>query len=279
MTWRPSSIRNWIVSGLLVVVALALSTCALRASAQTVTTSVQGGAEVWPHADRAYQNRLSAAGTVTARMGALRIEAWMRAIAWGASDAKRLGSVLSAEALRVIERRHGLAFYVQKKGLQLGPAIHRRAVHHIWRHKAQEGRHDHFPGSWQIGRRGCNGKATPSHPAGEACPSIGYWDGVRTMVGYEGHGFDVRVLGPLWTWKESLTLPWPSLIWKTSYESGPWTLRADGRAFGHVEWALDVEVRRELIGPVELGIAAGQVASPIWTEDNLQRITTTIIID
>jgi len=258
------------------LVAVLLGWLVAECRGQSVETDVQAQVEVWTSSERCYRNRLAAEAGATGRWGPVRARAFMDVIWWGACDAKVAGSLLNAEAGRVVERRHGAELYVQQWGVQLGGTIRRRAVHHIWRRKD---RHPWFPGNWEIGRRGCNGEATPSHPVGDGCPSIGYADGLRPRAGYEGDGLDVVLYGPLWSWKDSLTLPWSDWIARAVYDRGPWTTSVEARWGGPADWSVDGGLRREVIGPVELGIRVGQVASPIWTDDNLQRLTTTITID
>lgn len=268
--WQKTA--PWLAVAVLLVWGILAVRCAVG---QTVTSDVGAMVEVWTGPEDKWQNRMQVRGQVLGKWGPLRLRVWMSGVWWGASDAKIAGSLLNAEAGRVLERRHGASVYGQWGGLQVGATVHRRAVHHIWRHKS---RHRYFPGSWQIGRRGCNGASTPSYPPGQGCPSIGYWDGVRPQVGYEGHGWDVRLRGPLVRWK-TLTLPWPRWMGTASYETGAWTVTAEGRVGGPAGWSADFGVRRELIGPVEIGLRAGQVALPVWTENTIRRISTTITLD
>jgi hypothetical protein len=253
--------RRWIRRLVYLVAVLVLLWGAYSvAVAQTLTGEARGSVAVWAEHARCTQHAMTGEAQGTARLGVLFAEGFLSVKWWGACDAKIPSSPLNAEAGKVIERRHGVNIGVQWHGFQIGATVRRDAVHHIWRHKD---RHAHFPGNWRIGRKGCNGEATPSHPAGKGCPSIGYYDGVGPFLGYDAHGVDVTITGPQYRWK-TLTLPWPNWTLRAEVALEEWQFRVYGQAGGPAYPALSGQIARKLGLRLWLGVRGGRIDAPGW---------------
>jgi len=232
--------------------------------ANSQTFGVETDMKLWASPDRCYQNSMSVG--VEAKVPLYKIlytEGFMRAKWWGACDAKVPASPLNAEAGKVIERKHGVNLGIQiPSGFQFGTTLRRRAVHHIWRHKD---RHNHFPGSWQIGRQGCTGGDAPSWPDDKPqCPSIGYWDGLRGFIGFENDRWDVIAMSPQYSWKSSLTLPYPDYILDAEYNRDKWGGELHLQGGEIVEFTYDVELKRRVFKELWISSGYGYINAPGW---------------
>jgi len=259
--------------GTVLVILVLLGLFVHDCTAQTLTFDSKVGIEVWAAPDRCYQNQLSAEARAESSWGPVHGDLFMSATWWGACDAKVPGSLLNAEAGKVLERSHGADLYATYRGIEAGGTVRRRAVHHIWRHRTRNT--NGFPST---NNAAWAQQQCAEGEGGKRCPFLGYWDGVRPLVGYEGYGIDARLIGPNWTWKDGLTLPWPDWIARASYESGPWTVSGRMQWGGLREWSGDLGVRRTIVEPFSLGVRAGSVPVPGWTSP-LHRVTTTITIE
>jgi len=159
-------------------------------------------------------------------------------------------------------RRHGLNVGPRYKNFQLGGSLRRRSDQFVWRHAE---RHRHFPKSWQVGRQAASGESAPDWPEDRPQkPSIGYWDGVRLFLGYEGRVLNVELLGPNWTWKQ-LTLPWPDYIIRAWFAFKRWTVTGYAQHGGPAEDAGWIQISRALWGsPVQILVRGGRAATPGW---------------
>jgi len=242
--------------------------------AQTLDTEWEAEVALWNQHTSCIQHTVTAGGEVEGRFGPAFAEIFAGWRWWGACDAKIPSSPLNAESGLAYTRRHGVNLGLSWRGLQLGATLRRRADQFVWRHAD---RHDHFPASWQVGRHGCRGEATPSRPAGEGCPSIGYWDGIRVYLGYEGHGASVEVIGPPWTWK-TLTLPWPRWRATASYEFGRWHVSGQGRLGGPAHAAGHLSLSRRIAPRLWIGAKVGRAAAPGWLAVGADYISMTVRI-
>lgn len=241
-------------------------------------------ASLWAEDDRCYQNILRADTNVRLRWNALYVGGFMDLKWWGACDAKIPGSPLNAEAAKVVERKHGLnagidvgIIYGALDGLILGGTVRRRAVHHVWRNK---NRHPWFPGGWKRGIRGCEGKAIKNYPAGEGCPSIGYYDGVGGYVQYKNYNLDVVITTPQYRWKIDnyekgfgLTLPFPAWTMDAEYRHDNWAVHVVGETGGERQTTYDIELERRLFTErFWVGASYGRLPVPGWL-DPIERLS------
>ncbi len=274
------------------------------AGAQTVRPHLEFGLEQWSSGDKDYMNRMSVEAALEAQWGIVWAEGTVSGVWWGSERSKISGSLWNTEAGKTLEYRRSAALAVAWKVapswvVRLGGIVQRRGVHHLWQFKSQEGRHDFFPGDWEVGVAGCNGGRAPNWPPdGPQCPSIGYWDTVAPLLILESEMLTARVEGPMQTWKD-LTLPYPRVQYFLTVRPAKWRLEVEGEAFGPAGFGYDVEVSRSLPGAefsvlgldvdipplpfVRLGLTASDhLSDPGWgmgTGDNLRRVGATLTIE
>jgi hypothetical protein len=236
---------------------------------------------LWAESQRSYQHAFQVTLDARVGKGPVFAEGFFTGRWWGASDTKIPSSPLNAEAGKALERRHGVRLGMSSSGkassVEVGATVRRRAVHHIWRNKD---RHNHFPGSWQIGQRGCRGQATPSHPAGQGCPSIGYEDGAGVFARVQGQSPSGSVIIFLecrpFRWK-TLTLPHHDVRLEARARRGGWDLRGELLLGGVKDPAYDLSLRRRLTSHVWVAAAYGLLSAPGWRE-HLRRRSLMIIL-
>jgi hypothetical protein len=210
---------------------------------------------------------MEAEGQLTGTWGPALVRARLQVKRWGACDSKVQSALLNAESGRVYSRRQSVLVAGRLggalRGLVLGAQWDRRSAHHVWRHRGRENRHPWFPGTWRVGRRGCEGGSVPHHPPESACPSLGYWGGARPYLGFDSGGVTASVRGPLLRWK-GLTLPWPSVIGAASYEWGRWTVGVWAQGGGPQDWAAIARLRRRLPEGLFVEASFGRRPLPEW---------------
>jgi len=269
---------------------LTLTACllALPSGALGQTVDVQGQTSVtyWPQSTRYYQHTMHARTDAVVR--------WRRFVArlklgvkrWGNSDAKLEGAMLNAETARVYSRRQGVAlgYRFGRDGdrlLEVGAEVDRRSVHHVWRNNGKgtpaEVRHNHFPGDWRVGRAACKGEAAPDWGR-SACPSLGYWGGVRPYLRAQVGALRAHVRGPLLAWK-TLTLPWPALRAQVSYVRAGWRVKADIQGLARRAWTGTAGVMRRVTGPLWARLTGGWAHAPQWRDQRLFRVAFGFRID
>jgi hypothetical protein len=251
------------------------------ASAQQVTTDLNGKAELWPTDDRCYQHRWGAAANVGVEWGRVTIRSWLGMTWWSACDQTQPGNPLTAESGRVLQRSHGVRLWMRAtEWLRVGAAVQRDAVHHIWRNK-RSWRHSGFPrdNSWEGAQERCSNpdSATPIHGSA-VCPSIGYWDAVGPIAEITLPALTVYLDVPVWS-RTQLTLPPPAFIWRVTAfkQSRPYfRYRGEvGRGGGAIN---DFELGYAITETVSVGIAGGVVGVPGWRSD-LRRVALVIRAD
>lgn len=245
-------------------------------TAQNVGTDINAKVEVWANKQDCYQNRFIGNASVNVNWNGIKLMPHMGIVWWGACDAKIVGSLLNAEAGKVLERKHGIEATYNYRGFIAGFAINRRAVHHIWRNK---NRHPWFPGNWQLGRSGMNENGIPSYPKGQGKPSIGYYDGIRGIIGYKDKNLKVRLYSPFYVWKTSLTLPYPSVSADLHYKHNSWFVDVEWDSGWRVGYNFDIGIRRKIVGPLSLGIRYGHIPRPGWIESSIKRFTTFLVLN
>jgi len=228
---------------------------------------------LWAESQRSYQHAFEVSLDAHVGTGPVFVEGFFTGRWWGASDTKIPSNVLNAEAGKVLERRHGVRVGGGCKWGQVGGTVRRRSVHHIWRHKD---RHNHFPGSWRVGRRGCRGQATPSHPAGQGCPSIGYEDGAGVFARLQARGTTIFVEWRPLRWK-TLTLPYHDVRLEARARIGDW--KGSGKLLlgGVKDPAYDLSLQRQLAHHVWVAAAHGLFSAPGW-RGHLRRTSLMIIL-
>lgn len=271
------SLRKSLKYGIPVLAALILLWMTLPScsSGQSLDTKYGATITVWNQHTECFQNTAKASLEVEGRASVFFTEVYTDFKWWGNCDSKVASSPLNAESGMAYTRLHGANAGFRVEGVQIGATLRRRADHFVWRHKD---RHNHFPGSWRIGKQACNGGTAPSWPdGGPQCASLGYREHLRPYLGYEAHGVDVSVIGPGWTWK-TLTLPWPDWMIRGSYEFRGWRVSAYGQAGGTDEQAGWIRVSRVLSGPLRLGVKGGRAATPGWRENGADYLGISLVV-
>ena len=252
-----------IASALLILfVAGILTTC----EGQTVETDTELDVELWATNDRCYQHRAGGRAEVEGRWGIGFASAHLGAVWWGACDAKIPASPFNAEATKVLERAHGATVGLRSHGAFVGARIHRRAIQHIWLNRDR--------------KNGWSGRAEPVQAACRAdvaaCPSIGYYDAIAPIMGYEGHGVDGHVLYNAYRWK-ALTLPWPDWEWDVHLTWKDWRIGTSGQAGGLADVAVSGRLERKIADRIWVGARLGSVPTPGW-RDSLHRVAVSLSV-
>jgi hypothetical protein len=251
------------------------------ASGQTLTTDLEGRAELWPTDDRCYQHRWGASANVGVKWGPATVESWLGMTWWGACDQKIPGNPLNAESGKVLQRSHGVRLWVRATDwLRVGAAVQRDAVHHIWRSK-RDWRHSNFPrdNSWRGAQKRCSApeKADPVYGKG-VCPSIGYWDGLGPIAEITLPALTVYLDVPVWS-RTQLTLPPPAFIWTvTAFEGYRPYFKYRGEMAQNGSAINDFELGYRLTETISVGVAGGVVGTPGWRAD-LRRVAFVIRAD
>jgi hypothetical protein len=262
-------------------VLLAILLLPLAASGQTVTTDLNGKAELWPTDDRCYQHRWGASANVGVEWGRLAIDSWLGMTWWAACDQLIPGNPLNAESGKVLQRSHGVRVWVRAaEWLRVGAAVQRDAVHHIWRNK-RDWRHNNFPrdNSWRGAQERCSNpdEADPIHGSA-VCPSIGYWDALGPIAEITLPALSVYLDVPLWS-RTEVTLPPPAFIWRvTAFKQSRPYFRYRGEVGRNGGAINDFEVGYAITETVSVGIAGGVVGVPGWRSD-LRRVALVIRAD
>jgi hypothetical protein len=230
-----------------------------------------GGVMAWASDSHSYQHTMNARGDFAATWEPLIVRIKLGLTRWGASDAIIDHTLLNAETGKVYSRRQGVSLGVRWNGVELGVEYDRRSVHHVWRNKKR--RHDHFPGSWRVGRSG----DAPDWNQNPIYPSLGYWGGVRPYFRVERGGLTVACRGLLYHWK-SLTLPWPAVRMAVGYRWGRWRVGVDVQGFRHRDLTGTVRVELHVVGPVWLRGSGGWAHPPQWRDQRLRRLAFGLIL-
>jgi len=243
------------------------------AEGQSFEAEGEGGVMAWASNSHSYQHAMHARSDLTATWGPVVARAKLGLKRWGTSDAIIEHALLNAETGKVYSRRQGASIGVRWRSAEVGAEYDRRSVHHVWRHKGREPRHDHFPGSWRVGRSG----HAPSYETDPIFPSLGYWDGIRPYVRVDHRGFRLVLRGPLVRWK-SLTLPWPAVRLAAGYEWGHWRVGVDAQGLRHRALTGTLRIERRVTGPLWLRGSAGWVHPPQWQDERLRRLAFGLIL-
>jgi len=238
----------------------------------------EGGVMAWASDSHGYQHTMRGradAAVTWEPAGPLHVAARAKLSLrrWGTSDAIIKHALLNAETARVYSRRQGVSVGVRWRVIEIGAEYDRRSVHHVWRNKDSEPRHDHFPRSWQVGRSG----DAPNWDQTPIFPSLGYWDGIRPYVRVEHGRFRLVLRGPLYHWK-NLTLPWPHLRVAVGYGWGPWRAGINVQGLRHRAPTGTVRVERRVTGPLWLRGSAGWAHPPQWKDKRLRRLAFGLIL-
>jgi len=237
-----------------------------------------GGVMAWASDSHSYQHEMRARADLTATWGPtenvqLVARAKLGLVRWGASDALLAHALLNAETGKVYSRRQGASLGVCYRWFEVGAELDRRSVHHVWRNKGRKPRHDHFPGSWRVGRSG----HAPSYETEPIFPSLGYWDGARPYLRISHGGARLVLRGPLVRWK-SLTLPWPAMRARAVYRWDDWRVGIDMQGLRHRAWTGTMRIERHVVGPVWLRGSGGWVHPPQWKDQRLRRLAFGLIL-
>jgi hypothetical protein len=248
------------------------------ARGQPVSVRGEGGIVAWATASHGYQHAMRGRADLTADWKPaenVRIvaRAKLSLKRWGTDDAFIEHAVLSAETARVYSRRQGASIGVRWQVLEVGAEYDRRSVHHVWRHKRREPRHNYFPGSWQVGRSG----DAPSYETDPIYPSLGYWDGARPYLRISHEGARLVLRGPLVRWK-GLTLPWPAVRMTAGYRWGSWRAGINVQGLRHRDVTGTLRIERHVTGPLWLQGTGGWAHPPQWRDQRLGRIAFGLII-
>lgn len=246
--------RSWAVSRVLIpsLLIVGLLACGpTEAVGQSFSIEGLGALTLWPHSDRCYQNGLSAGVQAQAKGGPGFAEGSFRVKWWGGCDSKFGGSLVKPEVGRSFERWYRINAGLEIHGVQLGVSFRRDAVQHFWRERIDSP----WEGGAEEVRRRCRN--------GDACPSIGYYEGISGYLGLELLGFDVSVTTPPYRW-EKQTLPWPGWTLEASYVWSQWRLGVTGQAGGLQEPTIEGRFYSKLSSRLWLGIRAGTLSSPDW---------------
>jgi hypothetical protein len=257
----------------LLIVALIAWVMVDCARGQYIKAEGEGGVMAWASDSHSYQHAMHARAKLTATWEPVVARAKLALKRWGASDAILRHAMLNAETGKVYSRRQGASIGIRWRFVEVGAEYDRRSVHHVWRHKGRKPRHDHFPGSWDIGRSG----NAPSWDRNPIYPSLGYWDGIRPYVRVEHGRFRLVLRGPLYHWK-TLTLPWPGLRARAGYEWSNWRAAIDVQGLRHRALTGRLEIERHVTGPLWVRGSAGWVHPPQWQDERLRRLAFGLII-
>lgn len=253
----------------LVVIASLL--VAVPVSAQSLDGQAEWTLALWPQGHQRYWHHAQLDVGGQFHWSRLRIGAYGTFEAWGAAPSRwddSQANPLVAEFIRTLERNHGAYLGAEAHGWLLGVQLHRRAVHHVWRHKSAFGRHDYFPigGNWREGRKQCSdddAEPVADWATGD-CPSLGYSErlGVR-LAKTRGRltGF-VTVLPVQY---KTLTLPPSTLLWGIGLDVSPdWRFEAKGSvevtglAYG------TAQLKRKALERLWVSLEVGRRRDPGW---------------
>lgn len=246
---------------------------AVPASAQTLDAQADWSLSLWPQSHQRYWHNAELNVKGQFRWSRLTVGLYGHIGAWGAAPTRFDDSQANpfiAEFVRTLERSQGVYLGTPVGGWMLGVQLHRRNVHHVWRHRNNvEGRHDYFPveGGWKEGRKHCtDDDREPLAPwtTGGDCPSLGYSErlGVRLA----------RVSGPLTGFVtvlpiryKTLTLPPSVLLWGVGLDVSPvWRIEAEGSvdvtgiAYG------TAQIKRKALDRLWVSLEAGRQRDPGW---------------
>lgn len=249
------------------------------AMGQRLDARIEGGLDLWAQSDRCYQHTWQTEVEAEMNWGRLNVTGHVTRRIWGACDAKIPSSPINAEADKVNEMIHGAYGTLRLvDGLRAGVQVHRRKAHHIWRNKrSKENRHNHFPGSWQIGRETANGGSAPNWPeGGPQRPSIGYWDAFGPRLAYRADAGHLAVTYLPFRWK-SLTLPYSEWLLRGEYRPNEdWMIRVEANrdVLERIHGRLRVE--RRVIRSLWMGVEVAKRNSPDWAEP-LRYVSATVV--
>lgn len=228
----------------------------------------RSGVMAWASNSHSYQHAMHGRADLTASWGPVVARAKLGLKRWGASDAILRHAMLNAETAKVYSRRQGASLGLMWDAVELGVEYDRRSVHHVWRHKSREPRHDHFPSSWRVGRSG----DAPDWDRTPLYPSLGYWDGLRPYFRVERQGLILAWRGLLYHWK-SLTLPWPAVRIRAEYRWRRWRFGVEAQGLRHRALTGTVRVERHVTGPLWLCGSGGWAHPPQWRDQRLFRLS------
>ena len=234
----------------------------------------RGSVMAWAADRHSYQHAMSARADASASWKPVVARAKLGLTRWGTDDAIIEHALLNAETAKVYSRRQGVSLGVRWRGVEVGAEYDRRSVHHVWRNKKSEPRHDHFPSNWRIGRSG----EAPDWNRSPLYPSLGYWDGVRPYVRVERGGLRVVVRGPLTPWKDALTLPWPAVRAEGSYRWKKWCFGLEAQGLRHRKPTGTIRIARVLTDPIRVRGSAGWAHPPQWRDVRLWRVAFGLVI-
>jgi hypothetical protein len=265
------STYRWGVS--IAVAALVIWLMVDCAQGQSFGAEGEGGMIAWATASHGYQHSMHGRADLTATWGPVVARVKLSLKRWGAKDAIAKHAMLNAETARVYSRRQGARLGVRYRWVEVGAELDRRSVHHVWRHKGRKPRHDHFPGSWRVGRSG----HAPSYETDPIYPSLGYWELLRGYVRVRPGPAEITLRLPGWRWK-TLTLPWPALRLHATYGWQSWRVTLDVQGLGHRQLSGTLRLSRCLIGPLWVQAKAGWAHPPQWKDEKLQRLAFGLIL-
>lgn len=261
---------NRLTAALLLAV-LALACAPAHAQNASLTGDVGAHAEVWADPADCFQNAFDADGRASLDVGPFFADAFVRFRWWGSCDAKIAGSILNAEAGRVVERWHGIDVGATWRSVEAGVTVRRDAVHVIHRFKNRNG--------WGFPAENSARWAKEQCRAGNDgnCPFIGYYDGVGPFIGVETDDVFIRITGPQYRWKD-LTLPWPAWTLRSRFEFGRLAVGANGQTGGIKETAFDLFASYAVAAPVRLGLRYGHLDRPGWKRSPLKRFAVMVAL-
>jgi hypothetical protein len=270
------SAYRWGVS--IAVAALLAWLVADCAQGQSVSVRGEGGIVAWATSSHGYQHAMRGRADLTATWELAEnlyvvARAKLSLKRWGASDALIEHALLSAETARVYSRRQGASVGIRWQILEVGAEYDRRSVHHVWRHKGREPRHNYFPGSWRIGRSG----HAPSYETDPIYPSLGYWELLRGYVRARSGPAEITVRLPGWRWK-TLTLPWPALRVRATHSWQSWRVTLDVQGLGHRQPSGTLRLSRRLRGALWAHADAGWAHPPQWRDVKLRRVAFGLVL-
>lgn len=249
-------------------------------SGQSVSVHNKFMTEAWSHPTHYYQHQDQLGGGVNLRWGHVAVRGGINWTRWTASDAKLLSAKYNNESTRVWERRQFVLATARWLRYEFGAILERRQVHHVWRNKGKDVpgfRHDHFAGSSEIARQACNGGIAPAW--GEsACPSLGYWQGVRLRVAYDRENAQIVLYGPMLN-DMGRTLPHHDWRLEGHYDWQRWRFAGEVQGGGMRAWRYDFTVKRELLPQLSVHTSAGNVALPEFRDRNGYRLSFGLTIE
>jgi len=274
------SLRTYLKYGippLAVALLVALVLVPRCSNAQSLQVNYGGTVSIWNKHTDCVQHTSSSFVEVEGEVPYVFIELRGEFQWWGACDSKIPSSPLNAESGMANTRKRQVNVGFQYKNFQVGGTYRRRQDQVTWRHAGRE-RHRYFPSTWRVGKQACSGGSAPNHPEGDPqCPSLGYEDGLRPYIGYEGRGVDVALMGPIYTWK-TLTLPWPHWIARSVIEYRKWRFSGYAQVGGPDENAGWVRATRVVYGPLRIGAEAGRAATFGWRKRGADYIAISLVI-